>query len=316
MCYHSFMNIFTQGDNKFAEGIEMLITSLCENNKFERNHFYIMQTDISDKNIKRLLKLKTRYDLEITFVKPTGKEFQDSLFKSAPRYYYEGMLRLLMHQYLPNKLDRILYLDSDIIIMKNLKNYYYQDFEGKHIVVHSTRRDGSGNYTYDLEAGLYKLIKIKLPTDELIFNNGVFLVNLPLWRRDITEKTYLDCLVNYYNDIRLVDQDLMNLVFLGKAKKIINRNYNCTYYHKIKLSNDYVKYIKNNVVVLHFVEKTKPWMYTKYCSIPLFGFYMKYYKINHFLSYYYRFLIFYVLKPYHVLKRLTIFLTKKINLCL
>lgn len=307
------MNIFTQGDNKFSEGIEMLITSLCENNKFERNHFYIMQTDISDKNVKKLLKLKSHYDLDITFIKPTGKEFQDSLFKSAPRYYYEGMLRLLMHQYLPKDIDRILYLDSDIIIRKSLKEYYYQDFEGKHIVVHSTRRDGSGNYTYDLEAGLYKLTKIKLPENENIFNNGVFLVNLPLWRKDITEKTYLNCLKANYEDIMLVDQDLMNLVFLGKAKKIIDRNYNCTYYHAIRLPKDYIKYIKENVVILHFVEGIKPWKYSKYLSIPLFRLYMQYYKINHLLSYCYRYSVFYLVKPYQYLYKALKKLSRKKN---
>lgn len=298
------MNIFTQGDNKFAEGIEILITSLCENNKFEHNHFYIMQTDISDKNIKKLLDLKNQYDLGITFIKPKGNEFQDPLFKSAPRYYYEGMLRLLMHQYLPEDIDRILYLDSDIIVRKSLKDYYYQGFEGKHIVVHSTKRDGSGNYTYDLEAGLYKLTKIKLPENELIFNNGVFLVNLPLWRRDITEETYLNCLKQNYDDIRLIDQDLMNLVFLGKAKKIIDRNYNCTYYHAIRLPRDYVKYIKENVVILHFVESIKPWKYTKYLSIPLFKLYMQYFRINHLLTYFYRYCIFFLFKPFQYTNKL------------
>lgn len=297
------MNIFTQGDNNFTEGIETLIVSLVVNNPFEQHHFFIMETNISEKNKERIILLQKKYNVLITFIKPKGTEFKDPIFTSMPRYNYEGMLRLLMHNYLPNELDRILYLDADIVVMGSLKDYYYQDFEDKHIVVHSTKRDGSGNHTYDIECGLYDMTKIKLPKDELIFNNGVFLVNLPLWRKDIDEELYLDCLKQNKDDIRFIDQDLMNLVFLGKTKKIIDRNYNCTYRHTIKLPKDYFEYIKNNTKILHFVERIKPWNYKHYLSSRLFYFYMKYYRIEHPISFFYRYLVFYIAKPIHLLTR-------------
>ena len=183
--------------------------------------------------------------------------------------------------------------------MGSLKEYYYQDFENNYIVVHSTKKDGTGNYTFDIESGLYNMTKINLPKGELIFNNGVFLVNLPLWRKNINEEIYYNCLKQNKNDICFIDQDLMNLVFLGKAKKIIDRNYNCTYRHTIKIPRNYFKYIKKNTKILHFVEKIKPWNYKHYLSSKLFYFYMKYYRIEHPISFYYRFLIFYTAKPIH-----------------
>ena len=298
------MNIFTQGDNNFTEGIETLIVSLCVNNTFEQHHFFIMETNISEKNKGRILSLQKKYKVVITFIKPKGTEFKDPIFTSMPRYNYEGMLRLLMHEYLPNNIDRVLYLDSDIIVMGNLKDYYNQDFEGKHIVVHSTKRDGSGNYTYDIECGLYDMTRIKLPENEPIFNNGVFLANLPFWRKDINEEIYLRYLKQNEGDICFIDQDLMNLVFLGKSKKIIDRNYNCTYRHTIKIPKDYFEYIKTNTKILHFVERIKPWNYKRYLSSRLFYFYMKYYRIEHPISFYYRYSIFYIAKPIHLITRI------------
>ena len=297
------MNIFTQGDNNFAEGIETLIVSLCINNGFEKHHFFIMETNISKKNKERIIKLQKKYNVVIDFLKPRGNEFKEEIFVNMPRYNYEGMLRLLMHEYLPQNINRILYLDADIVVMGNLYSYYYQDFENKHIIVHATKRDGSGNYTFDIESGLYELTNIKLPEDELIFNNGVFLANLPLWRKDITEDTYLRCLKTNKNDISFIDQDLMNLVFLGKAKKFIDRNYNCTYRYSIKLPKNYFNYIKNNTKILHFVEKIKPWNYWKYYSTRLFYFYMNYFIIEHPIQFLYRYTVFYFLKPCHFLNK-------------
>ena len=296
------MNIFTQGDNNFSEGIETLIVSLCKNNNFENHHFYIMETNITTKNKNKILNLQKKYDVIISFLKPKGTEFKKDLFINAPRYNYEGMLRLLMHEYVPINVDRILYLDADIVVNGNIKDFYYQSFEGKHIVVHSTRRDGGGNYLYDVECGLYNIIKIKLPVNTNVFNNGVFLANLKLWRTDINEQLYIDFLTKNRDDIVLVDQDLMNLVFLEKAKKINNRNYNCTYNHTARLNRKEIKYIKKNVKIIHFVEKIKPWNYSRYLSISIFPFYMKYYKINHPFLYIFRYLIFFFLKPFQVFR--------------
>lgn len=296
------MNVFTQANEKFYKGLETLIVSFCVNNNFEKNTFFIVNTDFSKKHLSCLKKLSKNYDFKLFLISPSKKEFQDEVFKNSPRYIYEGMIRLLMHKYVPKYISRIIYLDADIIINKSIKEFYYQDFDEKYIIVHSTRKDGLGNFTFDIESGLFDMMKIPLPKDNLIFNNGVFIADLDKWRIDINEDLYYKFAKKYSKDIMFIDQDLMNLVFGDKAKKIIDRNYNCTYRNSIKIPKNYYDYISKNTCIIHYVEKIKPWMFYHYTS-KLFHFFMKYFKINHPLLSIYMYFIFYCFKPFHFFKR-------------
>ena len=56
----------------------------------------------------------------------------DNLPVYAKRYPVEIYFRLFASLYLPSSVDRVLYLDTDIVVINNLKELYEMDFSGNY----------------------------------------------------------------------------------------------------------------------------------------------------------------------------------------
>ena len=150
-------------------------------------------------------------------------ETQNSFNLGGGAYYY-----FLAHKYLPKELDRILYIDiGDTVINDSIAPFYYEDFEGKSMIVtigyESRLRDKNGHLRpfnlEDCENPSY----LKMIAHES-FNGGVKLINLKKLRRlnfsiddyiefakEVQEKYHLGKYLFY-------DQGLLGMMFLGDIK--------------------------------------------------------------------------------------------------
>ena len=158
----------------------------------------------------------------------------------------------LAHKYLPQSLDRIMYIDiGDTIINDNLSPFYYEDFENKSMLVTigmETRvRDSNGILRPFCSDDCKNPAYLKRIGHE-IFNGGVKLINLIKWRQlnysihdylkyahDLQEKYHL-------GDALLYDQGLLGFLFLDDIK-----------FYKIKEFND-EKYMPFNHVSYMFCD--------------------------------------------------------------
>ncbi len=123
------MNILVTLNKNYLPYLISLIRSINDNNKNTLFDFYIFSNDITLKDIKK-------YD---NYLDKTNKYFIINIpkedFKNAPitkRYPYEMYYRIFASKYLPSSLDRILYLDPDIIVKGNLSNLYNINYEGNY----------------------------------------------------------------------------------------------------------------------------------------------------------------------------------------
>ena len=140
---------------------------------------YFMHKNIDSSKIEKLQE----------FVKGKGSQlidlecehlFEDTLFTN--RYYsVEMYYRLLAPFVLPESLDRILYLDPDIINLNPIKPFYEQDFEGNAFV--ATAHDYITKWVQPFN-------RIRLQTLKSIdyFNTGVLLMNLSAIRKKQSKK--------------------------------------------------------------------------------------------------------------------------------
>ena len=130
------MNILYCGDQGIKDGVLVSILSLIKHNT-EPLHIYIMTINyqstkpFSSKNaafLNRLIKKSNKdnfvrlIDATDIFVKSLPKKNMDSYFTPC------SMLRLYADQ-VPElaKLDRLLYLDYDVVCRKNLSDFYHTD---------------------------------------------------------------------------------------------------------------------------------------------------------------------------------------------
>jgi len=108
------MNIICASDDNYAQHMGVMLVSLLENNKRNDSSIFIVDGNISDKNKKALRKVSTKYDRPFTFLKPDFTLFKDVLTDShiTEAAYY----RLSVAELLPSNIERVLYLDSDLIV--------------------------------------------------------------------------------------------------------------------------------------------------------------------------------------------------------
>lgn len=151
--------------------------------------FYLIITkDFSQKNIDFIKSLYNQYDyFNITIL------IMDSRYDKAfiSRYLTkEAYFRCSLGQLIPN-LNKIIYLDTDVIVFKDLNNLYNINFNDKMIL----------GLPYTKNTSFY------------IFNSGILLLNLKKMREINMEKEILNILIKKGQKYDLHDQDIMNIYY-------------------------------------------------------------------------------------------------------
>lgn len=233
------INICFSSDNNYAQHLAVTLASVFENNNDELR-VYVLDGGISDENKEKILALKNDYDFEIEFVKidksmfdkcPAGKKNHVTL----ATYY-----RLLLADICPN-VDKILYLDVDLVVRSNLKELFDIDMKGKYFAGVSDCEEMVNTARLGLEK---------------YCNAGVILLNLQKWREDnITEK-FFKWMEENSERIVLHDQDVLNST-LQDGILSLDKHWNVQV-SKYDSSKDFVK-ILPEAKIIHYIGKHKPW---------------------------------------------------------
>ena len=154
-------------------------------------------------------------------------------------------------------LDKILYLDGDILVYKDLDKLFNINLENYYAAVVD---DMTAN-----KDGHAKLLGV-----DKYFNSGVMLLNLKKMREDDIPIKLIDYKIATQDDISFMDQNAFNYVFCNNIKFISpNFNYMKPNYKKFSnkelssyynLSDDEFKEIQKNHAILHISNKNKPWI--------------------------------------------------------
>ena len=148
--------------------------------------FLVVSSYFSEKNIRFIESLYEQFEFfNITFIR------MDNRYEKAfiNRYIsYNSYFRLSLGELLPN-LNKIIYLDSDIICLKDLSNLYNLNFKGKIFIG--------------------RIINFNNRNNSFKINAGVLLLNLFLMRKMKIEKNVLTLLKNGFHD-SFHDQAIIN----------------------------------------------------------------------------------------------------------
>lgn len=247
------MNILVTLDSNYILPLKVMLKSLFINNSSEEFNIYLMHSSIEEKELSHINQ----------FVEQNGHKLfvvtiQDEQFDNAPvlmHYTKEMYYRLLAFKYLPLSLDKILYLDPDILIINEIRTLYETDISeflyaaAFHNRISVKEVNKLRLYPYDIEE---------------YFNSGVLLMNLKLHREKINEKGIYEFVEKNKGRLVLPDQDIINALYSKQIKKLdeILYNYDPRYYRYYKLMSKGVvdmDYIIQNTSIIHFCGKKKPW---------------------------------------------------------
>ena len=225
-----------------------MISILSSKDEFTFISFYLITPkDFQKKNMDFLLSLYEQFDyFNISFFE------MDDRYKNAflsRRMTVQTYYRFSLGEIFPN-LNRMLYLDSDIIVYKDLNKLYNLNFNGKMVLGQIT------GYNRSKKTGIYHI------------NNGILLFNLHEMRKmKIEEKVFK--IIEKKEKLRYHDQTLMNNYF----KKFIGiypieyhvRNWgnlnDVKAWNKISgniYDNDYIYFAQKYPAIRHYLGPSKP----------------------------------------------------------
>lgn len=209
------MHIVYASDDKFAEILGVSLVSLYENNAdMESIHIYVLDSGISDVNKEKLLSICSSYGREdIQFISARDISKILSMNVSTDRGSLSQYARLFVSRDLPETVERVLYLDCDIIINDSLYGLWNLDLKGKTIA--ALKDAFSKQYRKNIE----------LQPNDIMFNSGVMLIDMAKWKENGIEKKLLSFIKRHKGVIQQGDQGALNAV-LSKDTYCFHPRYN------------------------------------------------------------------------------------------
>ena len=230
-----------------------MLHSLFTNNPNRTFKVFIMHTNIKPKDIHSLEQFVNKNGSELFNIQVDGQHFDHApiLMHYTKEMYY----RLLAFKFLPKELDRILYLDPDMLVLNPIDQLYEMDM-GKHLFAAASHE----------KISLKEINRIRLLPYEIdaYYNSGVLLMNLKEQRKVIKEDRIFKFVEENKKKLILPDQDILNALYskyIWSLEETIY-NYDARYYNYYKLLSNHkidMDYVINHTVFLHFCGKKKPW---------------------------------------------------------
>lgn len=277
------INIVFACDNNYAQHLCVSMASILLNGKNDFYYkFFILDGGISEKNKNKIKSLNYIKNFSIKFYEMKDDNFSDFKLNrhhiSIATYY-----RLMLFDLLDKDIKKIIYLDCDTIIKKDLSQLWEIDLEEYFALV------------IEDECGITQSERLGLPINYKYFNAGVLVFNVEKMKEFDFYNKCLTCYKNNKNIITLQDQDILNILLNNKCKFIpLNWNANSRIYldDNLKLNISFCKKFytkkeednaKYNPYILHYTGEAKPW--DIYCKHPLKSEYFRYLRFTKFRLY-------------------------------
>lgn len=239
------MNIAFSANDAYASHLGIALLSILDNNLNEHAiSFYVLTADISVDHQRMLSSLVALYpNTAISFVVVDSHMFEDVPL-NIKHITKESYFRFVIADVLPN-LNKILYLDVDILVLADLGELYEINIDDYFIA-------GSHKDYFTKEYPGYKTT-IGLQEDDIYINSGVMLLNLDKIRQYDKVKELFENTKKLKNIIRIQDQDIINITF-NKVIKNFSDVYNYTESDRRNNKRD-----SEAIVIVHFNTGNKPW---------------------------------------------------------
>lgn len=259
------MSIAMASDNNNKIQLLVLVYSILKNRDSSNQlDFHILITDDFDKDI--IIALKSLFSWYGT----TCYEFLNMGNKYCNQIIYTEHLKTpaFYRLSLPDLLqaDKCIYLDTDIIVLKDLYDLFNQISEKD--LVSGVKAAG---FYWPLDSLETRAKYLKVDKFDKYINSGVLVMNLNLMRKQNSVQKFNDLLsYNFKNE----DQDILNSACYDYIKiippkynsmtKYWNDNFNnyysdCFPYLKYCYSESEWKEACEDPVIIHYADKEKPW---------------------------------------------------------
>jgi len=268
------LDIACSTDNNYLQHCAAMLCSVFENNKDHTITVHLLHHELSDESQTFLTQLAKRYENTIIFydidMDKLGKLFIDQHWH--PNLSIASYYRLMLASLLNESVEKVLYLDCDIIVLGDLSPLFKIDMSEYGVAAVEDITPGNDEHRQVMG----------LSMDQTAFCAGVLMINLKYWREHDCEKHLLEFAQTMGCRLFMEDQDVLNHEFRGRWFKLpykyMRTPMSIAPLDKHQKWADIEEYV-NRPVIIHYASYVKPWLDI---SIPEDKYYWKYLGISKF----------------------------------
>ena len=255
------LNIVYITDGNFEKPCGVSLFSVLENNKDMEMEIYVLENGISEEARNRYADWTSR----IHFI--DIRDFMDrtDAFDDANGFRPIVYARLLLTQYLPDSIDKVLYLDGDTIVNGSLKALAKMQLS-EDIWAAAVPEAYMPTKIMQRSIGFSK--------GDIYYNAGVMLINVRAWRENNLTERFIRYLIANKDRIRFNDQDILNACCKGHVQMLqptYNMNPNLPWFPvwfverhlvwgRLLPGKEAYRRMLENPVIVHYMGDERPWI--------------------------------------------------------
>lgn len=249
------MNILVCLDSAYIPPLKVMLRSLTFSNPDDYFDIYILHSSLTDEEISCVsdsLKNRRAQVIPIKLPDNFGEDFP--VLRHLTR---EAYFRIFAPWYLPEDIDKILYLDPDITIIGKIDGLYNIDLS----------KNCFAGASHGIPVSQFvNRIRLKMCRDSQYVNSGVLLMNPVNIRREHNIGEILKYIDRHGDKLYFADQDVINgmyskkIVYFSALQYNLDENFYKLYNRTHSVSNriDF-SWVRKNTSIVHYCGKNKPW---------------------------------------------------------
>lgn len=210
------LHVALASDSNYAEFVAVVLVSLFETNTWQDfTTIHLLSNGIDEVTLEKLAQHvpEGKGELKVYDIRSLKEDLGVDV---PPTIAITSYARLFLPNLLSRDVDRVLYLDCDIVVNGSVEEFYCVDFDGKWVA----------GVLDTLNTAAPKTAVGMAPDDEY-FNAGVLLMNLNAWREHDVTQQCLDFLIAHGGKVTHHDQGIINGV-CNHHKLYVLPKYNTT----------------------------------------------------------------------------------------
>lgn len=202
-------DIAIASDNTYAMLLATVMMSFVINNRDTDFSYYVhvLDDNISEQNKTKIIESFDEFGIQIIFYS-VSKISEELKIKGINGYGIDNGLTAYARLFLPDivgeEVERILYLDCDMVVRGNLRELYEMDLQGMSFAaVMDPIIDGYRHY-------------LGIKDDEIYINTGMLLIDCERWRKNQCTDRVMNVMLKEHPFFHYVDQDAINMSLQGE----------------------------------------------------------------------------------------------------
>ncbi|WP_156782738.1 glycosyltransferase family 8 protein [Acidihalobacter yilgarnensis] len=231
--------------------------AVCLRSLLENNRDFFFNVVVVGRVGETLDEEKLRRSLEPTpwhaisfreFLPPMGQVLP---LNPNAKYTLDIWSRIWVSDFFDDDVERVLYLDADIVVVGGVTPLWQMDLEGALFGA------------VDIPGSMRGVENLEMAEEDGYFNSGVLLFDLKQWRQSNALETLLDYVSRQYQRLKDPDQDALNACFASRRKKMDYKwNAIGPFFREpnpLPLKREIIEKVREDAVIIHYNGATKPW---------------------------------------------------------